>query len=195
MAMNTGEMEAGRPWWKVCCAGCILLVFGFAVALFVVIHAITGPGIQHISALPENYPKDLVLFRIEDAASIRYLPGTNKGKMVDILAYPARWFSGASSTDAVSAGMEKYSDAMEGTDRVIVTWINLKTPREDVLRHYAELFKKTGMADRATSDEATGSIVDIAEREDAVMQIEVQDLPDIDGVDRIVVTVDYIPVK
>lgn len=187
------QAEMGRPWWKMCCAGCLLLLVGFFAALFIVIRGLSGPGAQSLAALPPNYPADLPLYRIEDAVSFQYLPGRSKGKLMETLSYPLAWFSKAMSSDAVRSGVQKYTTVLQGTDRVSVTWINVKASRDEVLRAYAELYKKAGMSDEATSDEATHSVAGVARRMDAVIQLYLRDAPDVTGVDQIVVTVDYIP--
>lgn len=192
-ADSIASAETGRPWWKICCAGCLLLFLGFFIALVITIRAVTGPGTQRLSALPAGYPTDLKPYRLEEASSIEYLPGASKGKLMEAASYPLRWFGGSTTTEQATSGVKTYARLLQTTDRITITWEHLSASRDDVLRAYSELFKKTGMTDQASTDEATGVVVDMAERDDAVVQLSIQDVSETPDVDRIVLTIDYIP--
>lgn len=190
---SVSEIRVGRPWWKVCCIGCLLLFFAPLIGLVILSHVFTGTSEQALNALPANYPSEIALYHLESASSISYLPGKTKGKMAELLSYPARWFGDASSSAAVEQGTQQFVATAQATDRVTITWSNLNAKEEDVMLYYAALFKQLGMTDRATTDDANHSIVDIAQRSDARVEIGMKDTPEVPGVDQIVVTVDYTP--
>ena len=194
-AGSVSETRVGRPWWKVCCIGCLLMLLAPVIAIVILSHVFSGVTEQSLSTLPPDFPSDIQLYRLQNASSISYLPGKSKGKLAELLSYPSRWFGSSSSSAEVEQGAKQLIDVAESTDRVTVTWSNLNVKEEDVMLYYAALFKQLNMQDRATIDDATHSVIDVANRKDVSIQIGIRDLPEVPGVDQIVVTVDYIPKK
>ena len=193
MAGSVSEARVGRPWWKVCCIGCLLMILAPFIGLLILSHVFSGAVAESLNTLPANYPSDIVLYHMEDASSISYLPGKSKGLLAELVSYPARWFGGSASSSAVEQGASQYAAVAQATDRVTVTWNGLNVKESDVTAYYADLFKRLGMPDQSSANPATNSLIDVAHRSDASVQIGIQDSPDVLGVDQIVVTVDYIP--
>lgn len=191
---------SGRPWWKACCIGCLLLIVATVGGVFIFLRAVTGPQDQRLTELPAAYPRDLVPYDLEAAAAIIYTPGKTRGQMMRIFSAPAKAVAGllpASNLDVntanhFKAAMDNYSRQMEGLDTVTIYWKGVEVTTTDVLAYYADLFKRNGLAMQSFHDEASATDYLMATRADAGMQVKVVDRPDVAGIDVMQVTVDYI---
>ncbi len=185
--------ENGRSWAKACCLGCVLFVIAGAIALFLAVRFLAGPGAQPIAQLPSNYPADLPLFRLPEANGMTFQEGKNKGRIIEFISLPVKWFSHFSSSTQFEQGIKNYANVVAGMDRVTVTWTELNATQDEALAYYVNLFKSAGMSDEAIRDDATHSVGALAKRPGAIIQLLLTDTPEVPGVDRIVVTVDYVP--
>lgn len=185
--------NTGRSWGKTCCLGCFLPLLALGIALVVGIRVLSGPGAQQISALPSNYPADLPLYRLSDARTMTFLPGTAKGKLIEFVSAPIKWFGLAASSTTFERSVKEYAARAAGMDRVTVTWTNLNATRSEVLDYYTKLFTAAGLANDAVQDQKTGIVAAVGSRADAVVQFSLNDTPDAPGIDEMVLTVDYIP--
>ncbi len=185
--------ETGRSWAKACCLGCVLFLIAGAITLFVAIRLLAGPGAQPISQLPSNYPADLQLYRISEAGGMTFQEGKNKGRVLEFISLPVKWFSHFSSSTQFERGVKDYANVVAGMDRVTVAWTELNATSDEVLVYYANLFKVAGMSDEAIRDEETHTVGALAKRPGAIIQLLLTDTPEVPGVDRIVVSVDYVP--
>jgi hypothetical protein len=200
-----GDVVSGRPWFSICCIGCLLVIAAIGIGGFILLRVLTGPTSMTLTSLPDNYPKDLPLYRLEDAASISLVKGSQKSRMLQLLTGPAKLFVQAtggsasssvgtdlaSTTQDIKNAISAYSSQLEHQDTLTVTWKNLKASRLDVVRYYEDLFKKAGLKEQATRDDATATDLVFASRPDEAIQIDLQDLPDVSGIDELVITVDY----
>jgi hypothetical protein len=192
--------SSGRPWWKACCVGCLLLIIAFVVGVVIFLRAITGPQNQRLSELPSAYPRDLVPSRMEDAKMIIFTPGKTRGQMMRVISAPIKMLTSvipSSSLDSdtasrFKAAMDGYSQRMDGLDSVTISWKGLDASKADVVEYYSELFKRRGMTEQSFHDEASATDILLATRKDAGVQVKIVDGPDVPGIDDIEVTVDYI---
>ena len=190
------EVASGRPWFSICCVGCLLLIAAVGLGVFILLRILTGPSSVSLASLPETYPKDLPLYRLEDAYSISVVQGSQKSRMLKLLAGPAKLFGQlaggeASSTQDIKNVISDYSAQLEHQDTATITWKNLKASRVEVVRYYESLFQKAGLREQAARDEATATDLIFASRPDEAIQIRLQDLPDVEGIDELVIIVDY----
>jgi len=161
----------GRPWWQICCGGCLLIVIAAVIGSFILLRVVTGPGIVQRTTLPPNYPRGLEPYHLNEASSIRYLQGKDKSKMLNTVYAPLKLFaklSGQAAPDNSSVQQTgKVVDAL-GTDAqyidtVTITWKGLKAKREDVVGYYQKLFTDAGLS--------IDSILGDAEQGDAITGI------------------------
>lgn len=192
-AQTVSTANTGRSWGKTCCLGCFLPVLALALALVVGIRVLSGPGAKQISALPSNYPADLQIYRLSDARAMTYLPGTAKGKMIEFVSAPIKWFGRASSSTTFERSVKEYASRAAGMDRVTVAWTNLSSTRSEVLDYYTKLFASAGLSSDAVQDEKTGIVLAGGSRADAVVQFSLDDTADAPGIDEMILMVDYIP--
>lgn len=205
VSMKTAEglhtAPRGRPWFSICCIGCIVLLVGFFVASYAFVRVISGPTSRTVRSLPANYPADLPLFRIQDASSIVHAQGKDRGNMMRIIAVPMKFFAqfsqstssqGQGTSDRFAQVWSGYTDQVQGMDVVTVTWEDLNASREDVLRYYADLFQRVRMENQAMRDEATGTDIVLATRPSSAIQLRLRDVPETPEIDELVITVDYV---
>ncbi|MFZ2803760.1 MAG: hypothetical protein WA001_00905 [Patescibacteria group bacterium] len=192
--------HTGRPWWKVCCIGCLVLIVAVFVGGSLVLRLVTGPSHQVLSTLPANYPADLEPYRLTDAQTIVFMPGKRSSKLLQILFSPVESLvSAVGSTSSTQAGaaasfkdaITTYADAMQGFDTVTVSWKGLAAQPDDTLVYYSDLFKKAGMSVQAYRSTSTATDIVFAKRDNAAMQLSIQDTPTVPGIDDIELTVEY----
>lgn len=140
--------------------------------LLLVWRGIVGAGPVQLTDLPQNVPPVVTLYRQGDAQSIEYRSGKEQNKMLS-------FFRGASAP-------------LQQMDTVVVRWEELDTSREDVLRFYQELFERNKFVVQSARDGGRAIDTIVAQRDDVVMNVRVQDLPDVPGVDNVTVIINYL---
>ncbi len=188
-AVDIASIGGGRSLGKACCLGCLLFVLALFIVGSLVIRVFIGPGTAQLSALPTNYPPEFTLYRMSAASSITYLAGQQKGRIANFLALPLQW---TQSVTGYKASLDVYTKRLEKIDNLTVTWINLPDSRQEVLRYYSDLFQRTGMSAVTTYDGLTGTDSVSAKRADVSLQLLLQTATSTVGVDRLVITVDYV---
>lgn len=200
------EMRQGRPWWKICCGGCCLILILLVVGAGIAWRGLGGGrGSVFVDRLPSNFPPNVTLYRLDDAKSIEYFSGHDKNRTFAALMSPLRFFGtimvSSGETDAGQAtgtarNIERFMDAgasrLQQIDTVTVRWERLAVPKADLIRFYTEQFDRNGFVTTLKRDAATVSESIIAKRPDVIVQLLVQDLPDIDGIDTVTLKVDYL---
>lgn len=197
-------IRTGRPWWQVCCVGCLLLIVAVAGGVLFLIRS-SGQTSQSLMTLPANYPQDLQLYRIEDASSITFLPGKNKSKILQTISAPLKLFASALGMPAASVGsstspaaittasqaLDVYGSKLEGMDSVLVSWKQIQASHQDVMGYYLGMVARAGMSVTTSTDALTGTDTVVAIRDDAVMHIRVQSIPDAQGLEQVVIAITY----
>ena len=193
------EARQGRPWWKLCCVGC----FGFLILLvlvpLLVWRGAGGSGPKELSSLPANFPPAITLYRIDAADSIQYFSGAEKQKTLSKLLSPVRFLTGngpivtnATSTVTLSQALDAQGQLAAHVDSVVVRWSHLNATRADVLNHYQQEFQRNGFVIQASRDDVTATDIVTATRSDASLVLKIQDLADIEGIDTITATINYV---
>ncbi len=201
------DVRAGRPWWKVCCGGCCLFIVIILVGLGLLWRGIggIGSGPSLVATVPGNFPPSVTLFMLDKAKSIEYFSGHDKNRTFATLLKPLRFFGSvmvsSSVTDGLhgtttSIGLDKFMDAstarLEQIDTVTIYWEHLPATKEDLYRFYLEQFQRNGYVVETQRDDASMTDNIVGKRQDVTVQLQVQDLPDVEGVDTVTVTVDYV---
>ncbi|MFA5185690.1 MAG: hypothetical protein WC551_04330 [Patescibacteria group bacterium] len=210
-----GTVEEGRPLWLTCCIGCLFTLAAIIAGSFLVVAVFAGPGVAELKSLPAGYPSDLKPFRMEKASSIKYLSGSSRGKMFQILTAPIRLINNVwPKKDEPESGVvvsteplrivwsaksskpeswyDRYSLLAQGLDSVTMSWDGLDVPRETVLNYYSELFKTTGLKQSSAAEEATKTDFLVGTRQGSAMQIHLMTTDGGKTVDKAVVVVTYI---
>lgn len=200
------EMRQGRPWWKICCGGCCLILVLLVVGAGLAWRGLGGGnGPILVDELPANFPPNITLYRVDDAKSIEYYSGRDKNRAFTALMSPLRFFGtimvspretdGGPST-GTARNIDRFMDAgasrLQQIDTVTVRWERLAAAKDDLLRFYREQFDRNGFVSTSRRDAATASDTIIAKRQDVIVQLLVQDLPDIDGIDTVTIKIDYL---
>jgi hypothetical protein len=198
------EVRAGRPWWKICCGGCFLFLFVLIVgAAFLWRGAGGGRGPQILTELPANFPPSISLYRLEEAQSIEYFSGGEKNRAFSALLSPLKMFGsvmvstsnntdGSASTTAIQRLMDTSVSRIEQIDTVTVRWNSLDVSRDEALRFYLESFQRNGFTVDARREDATATDNVIARRDDITVQLMLQDVGDVPGIESLVIVVDYL---
>ena len=143
----------GRPWWQICCGGCLLIVIAAVIGSFILLRVVTGPGVVQQTSLPSNYPKALEPYHLNEASSIAYLQGKDKSKMLNTVYAPLKLFaklSGQAAPDNGTVQLDAAAVDALGTDAqyidtVTITWKGWKAATPDVTAYYQKLFTDAGM--------------------------------------------------
>ncbi|MFA5935716.1 MAG: hypothetical protein WC787_02595 [Patescibacteria group bacterium] len=184
------DARAGRPWWKLCCGGCCLFLLLVLVGGVFFWRGIGGGrGPQILTQLPSNFPPVVTLYRVEQATSIEYFPGSEKTRTFSALLSPLRFFGSVMMTNGF---MDANVSRLQQVDTVTIRWKSLDATGPDVRTYYREHFQRNGFTLDERRDEPSASDILIARRADVGVQILIQDLPDIAGVDMVTVAVDYL---
>ncbi|MBU2613666.1 hypothetical protein KJ925_04410 [Patescibacteria group bacterium] len=189
------EIREGRPWWKVCCVGCLVVVVGIIMLIGFAWRGLSGGGPRSLKALPQNFPAVVNLYRIEDAVSIVYLPGSEKNRLMAFVMAPFRMFGRVMISDHQvdqDEGVGSTVSQLQNIDTVTVRWERFAAERATVLNRYLDDFRRNGFRIDILRDDATATDTVIASREDVRVQLQIQDLADVAGVDSIVVVTDYL---
>lgn len=206
MGMSTegvsDSVRGGRPWWQICCGGCLLLILAVFVGGFILLQTIAGPGVTHPTQLPSNYPKDIVPYRLSEAQSISYLEGKSKSKIRETMYAPILLFSkfiGSQSGEDIGALTEagKSFDAfgadVQNTDSVTLTWKNLRATREEALVYYRDMLRSASpkLETSETSDETMRVEYLSGLRVGTMVQLQFQLGSDPQVIDEMVLAVTY----
>lgn len=160
------KVAEGRPWWKVCCVGCCLGFVVLFLAVPIAVRFLFQSGPTRVSALPESFPSQLLLFRPEDAKEILYYPVASKSKTLAFVRAPIAWISqwktpeSASSTASVAQvgnAIQHELKRAEGRNTVAVRWAELEASRDEVLTFYAGSLKQAGMPHQNVIKEDLGT--------------------------------------
>jgi hypothetical protein len=195
--LRTEELEEGRSWWKVCCAGCCLGFVALGVVIFFGARLFWGSGPTRITRLPDQFPSQLALFRPEAAAEMLYYPGTSKTAATRIITGPLEWLGGlfpdtaTSSVRSVGSAIAAQARRLEGRDSITIRWEKLRASREDVLRFYAGALRGAGMSSQATDPNGTWEVHLTGANASMTFDLLMSDDPDVIGIDTMVIAVDY----
>lgn len=206
---TSDEIEEGRPWWKVCCAGCCLGVLALAALAFGGLSLATGPGPERVSSLPESFPAALTLFRPEEAREIIYYPASSKNRLARIVLAPIGWLSGfmrrapsrwpfnGSATSspaeeslqtAVAAQVSKFSNA----DTVAVRWNKLDATTGDIVKFYAGSLIQAGVGTPRLRRDENAGLVELAGSGPALnFSLLLMDDFKLPGIDSLTIIVEY----
>lgn len=189
------EIREGRPWWKFCCVGCLVLVCGILIFIGIAFRGLGGGGPAALSDVPPNFPPSVSLYRVEDAKSIVYLAGKDKDRLIAAVLAPFRWFGRVMVSDRPSDGRGEPASGvsqLQDVDTVTVRWERLDIDREKLLTWYLDMLERNGFRIEAYRDDATAMDALVASREDVRMQVQIQDIADIPGIDSVVAVIDYL---
>lgn len=203
---TSDEVVEGRPWWKICCAGCCLGILAVIVLAFVSFRWLTGPGPERLMRLPDSFPKSFTLYRPEEAREIMYYPASEKGRMMRIVTGPYGWFKGlvgrapaatfggysaTATTESLQRAIESQVSAYSDKDTVAVRWSGLQATPDDVLRFYAGSFMQVGINPQMRRDENAG-LVELAGSSPRLRSsLLMVDDSKIAGIDSLTVIVEY----
>lgn len=203
---TSDEVVEGRPWWKICCAGCCLGILAVIVLAFVSFRWLTGPGPERLMTLPDSFPKNFTLYRPEEAREIMYYPASEKGRMMRIVTGPYGWFKGlvgrapaatfggysaTATTESLQRAIESQVSAYSDKDTVAVRWSGLQATPDDVLRFYAGSFMQVGINPQMRRDENAG-LVELAGSSPRLRSsLLMVDDSKIAGIDSLTVIVEY----
>lgn len=196
------SIRSGRPWWQICCGGCLLSIFAIFAGGFILLQTIAGPGVTHPSVLPSNYPKDIVPFRLSEAQSISYLEGKSKSKIRETMYAPILLFSkllgrqtGQDVGSLADAGrsFDAFGADVQNTDSVTLTWKNVRATREEVLGYYKKTLGDANprLETTETSDETEKSVYLSGLRVGTMVQLQIQSGSDPQVIDEVVLAVTY----
>lgn len=188
---TTEDVIEGRPWWKVCCIGCLFMAIVFVIAILIGLRLFTGStSPQTLRSLPASFPQGVVLFRPEQNDSIVYYPASSKNKNFGIITQSVKLFG--SEGDQLSTLLDTGLKSVKDTDTVTIHWSNMDAPADEIIRFYAGAMKQAGVGDpqmKQTSDATVRKMVGLTSR--LSLQLLVVDLPDTETVDSITFVVEY----
>lgn len=194
------SVREGRPWWQICCLGCLMILVAAVVGGFLLLQGVAGPGIERLAKLPSNYPADLQPYRLGDAASISYLQGKSKGKIREIVFAPVqlveKFLTGAKEKTEggegdASRAFTSLGEDIKKTDTVTIVWKDLRADRDEVLAYYKQLFQKAGMTMQLEHEDNEPTYLLTGLRVGNYVQVNIEDAPDVSGIDGIIVAVTY----
>lgn len=200
------EVRAGRPWWQVCCAGCLLLVAAVFVGGWLLFRGGPGPTNVHLTTLPDAFPKDIQLYHVEDADSITLIQGKNTNKFLQAIMTPLHLFTsgavvtttpsliGSTSTATIQTAMQvldTYAEKFKDMDTVIVSWDHVSSTRQEIMDFYQGSFARGGFASTSSRDAITGTEMVIGTRPDASIQLQLEEDEQGRGIDAMVAAVTY----
>lgn len=189
---TTEEVIEGRPWWKVCCVSCILLLIVVFIGIFFLLRLLPATGPMSISSLPPGFPSEFVLFRPEAAVEMLYYPAKNKNRAFRFVTGPLSFF--ARGDDAkLPQQIERGLIGVKDFDTVTIHWVNLNATKDEVLRFYAGSMFQAGITDpqmREQKDEADlAEMIGLSERLN--IKVFLTDLPETNAIDSVTVLVEY----
>ncbi len=145
--------RSGRPWWQLCCGGCLFAILAIIVGVFILIQTLAGGGVSHQLTLPSNFPSQVVPFRMDLAQSIDYFKGENKSKMLRTIYAPIKLLNQLTGRSAQNAsiaastanGVSAFGADVRHIDSVTITWKNLQASPSEVITYYTNQFRKVGL--------------------------------------------------
>ena len=171
------------------------MFLGLLISAYLLFRYLAGPISVSLTSLPLNYPENLPLFNIKDANSIQHIQGKGRGKMFQILTSPFELTIKSVSTTAAydfKKNIDEFTSKLTDNDSVIVKWTKMKNSKTEVLKYYSDLFKKNEMKETILKDQATESEYLSASGKKAAIQVYVNDTSASEGIDELIVTVDYL---
>jgi hypothetical protein len=201
-SLDPDQVAEGRPWWKICCGGCCLGIVVLFVVIPVLLQFVFRSAPVRVEKLPDTYPKQLILFRPEEAISIMYYPAESKGAVTRLLRAPLALIqripvpesvnsstSAAQITEAIQTELRR----AEGRDTVAIGWRNLNSSRDNILRFYVGALKQAGMPPvQQRRDEARGVDELLSQRGDLRFSLLLTDDPSTVPVEDVSVVVEYV---
>lgn len=193
-APDQATMEAaivGRPWWKVCCMGCLAFIVISLISVYMAIRVFSGTGSpQKLDSLPASFPKDVVVYRPEEVDEIQYYPASSKNKNFNIITEPLKALGqeGSQLSKLLDSGLKNIKD----TDTVTIHWSNVDAPREDVIRFFAGAMKQAGIGNpqmKQTSDAAISNMIGLSA--DLSLKLLVIDRSETKAIDSMTFVVEY----
>ncbi len=200
------QAEGGRPWWQACCLGCGLTLFALAVAAGWFLHSLQGPGPQHLTALPANFPEEIKILRLKDA-TIQYVPATQKRGIAERILSPLRLLGlVATSTPTlppdVADALSRLStstllrvDRMQAlnADSVFLSWGPVPDLKPaDVISYYRGQMAQGDFHVETVQDEVSRTEILFGDRSDATFQLDVKGDRAGTGIDEMRVVVNYV---
>jgi hypothetical protein len=159
---------------------------------------------MRLNALPDTFPKNIHLYRLDEARSIMFLQGKNSNKLFQAIMAPLHLFAGGAavtSTVGVTTGtasiqsavqvLDVYAEKFKDMDSVIVSWDAVSSTRQDVMDFYTSTFVQDGFTSTSTHDAVGGTDVLFATRSDASIQLQIQAALNGQGIEAMVAAVTY----
>jgi hypothetical protein len=147
-----GSVErSGRPWWQMCCGGCLVVIVIFVVFIGFLMKSYVGQGSIKVLSLPDNFPKDIVPFHLNEVQSISVLSGASKNKIVRVLYAPFQLIANVIKPDQAEtksealetdAYIEAFSAGASRIDTVTLRWSNITATEEEIMSYYVNQFKQ-----------------------------------------------------
>jgi hypothetical protein len=189
---SADEAIEGRPWWKVCCVGCLGLVILLLVGVFFLLRILPNAGPRSVRELPDDFPADLVLFRPEAAVEILYYPAEDKNRAFRYVTGPLSIFARGENAE-LPKQIEQGLVGVKDFDTVTVHWVNLNAKKDDVLRFYAGAMIQAGIADPQMREQKDGNelveMLGLSERLN--VKVFLNDDPETAVIDSVTVLVEY----
>lgn len=190
---------------KICCSSCLVLFLVALIGIGLIWRGLGGKdGPKIVDELPANFPSEIKLYQLEKADQIEYFSGQDKNKFFNSVLLPLKFFgsimvyknqnrgSTTSSMEILERVMDANASRLQQIDTVTVRWVRLPGSKTEVYKFYSDQFKRNGFTAQAGRDDATSSDILIAVREDGLLvQLQIQDVPDIANIDMITIKVDY----
>ncbi|MFH1621269.1 MAG: hypothetical protein ABIB04_04260 [Patescibacteria group bacterium] len=195
------NVASGKSFWRACFIGCAILIAVFFIGGYLIFRFLFGPADKILASLPENYPKQLTPYRLNEVRSIRYLSGQNRSKAIKIFSAPISLISGLglNSGSSSTQDMKTYQDvvgsisnSLSNKETVTMVWNAMQANKKDVLDYYSKLAKDAGMTEKIFRDEVTSTDLYVAQGSDMALQLYLQDLSDTPNLDKITLVVDYL---
>ncbi len=166
------RIAEGNSWWRTCLIMASVVVVSVAVLSFIAARLYLGGLVKTIDALPKDFPPDIQLYRIDQAASTILIRGQDKAKLARFLTGPLRLLSIAApigldgwsesvigSREAVEWQKSKL-DALESDasrfNTLVITW-NGRLPHDETIRYYMDLFIRNKLEESSMRDSETGA--------------------------------------
>lgn len=185
------EVIEGRPWWKVCLAGCAILVAAVLIAGFFLVRTFIGSTPKRITTLPEGFPTNVVLYRPEEAREIYFYSGDARGKVFRFTTAPAK---------LIASLLDQKEDLPDFTeenpignkDTVSVLWTNMDASEDEVLRFYAGSLKQLGVENPEMRKSDDGDMVEMVGSTDTtVFSLIMINDPKTEDIDTLTIIVEY----
>jgi len=188
---TTEEVIEGRPWWKVCCVGCVVFVIVAVLAVVLIVRLSPGAGPRLVSTLPDAFPNDVVLYRPEAIREIYHYPAESKHRALRFFYAPfqAMGKDAKKLPELMQTGLKGVTD----TDTVTINWASLDATPDEIARFYAGSMIQAGIEEpQMRRTDQDGTVIEMTgSRTGLSYRVVLFDDAETPAVDTVTVIVEY----